>query len=103
MIAKNNKSKDFRLPILQGVLPIKGLRFRRDLCRHHAGRAGGARSDGIYKICRHTGDHRSLYHLDPDGAVCDFRILSAPGGWSRFGDGGHPFRRTDRYRVHGYR
>jgi len=24
MIAKNNKSKDFRLPILQGVLPIKG-------------------------------------------------------------------------------
>ena len=75
----------------------------RDHCRYHAGRNCRPGGDGLHKDRRHAFDHGPLHDAHPHGVVRLVRLLTAPGGGRRFGDGGDPCRRHGGNRRHRFR
>ncbi len=95
MAMTNEKSAGFRIPVLEGILPIKASQIPLELIAGLtlAG-ARHSRGDGLHQDFRHASHHRSLHHPDPHGAVRPVRLLATPRGRCRLGNGSNSRRRT---------
>jgi MFS superfamily sulfate permease-like transporter len=99
--AREKKSTLYRLPVLQGVLPIKGDQISAEIIAGLTLAAIAIPEVMGYTKIAGTPVITGLYTiLIPMAIFALIRFFTTPCGWCRFSDGGHSCRRSCRARSH---